>query len=86
MAQATCRVTPALQDAIEGAAEEAGLFRSDVIRRALVYYVNRNPDELEALAGCDLRGVRSVGSGEKSRNRSETSADRPGVYDPVGDR
>jgi hypothetical protein len=50
MAQATCRVTDELDTAIDEAAAEAGLFRSEVMRRALLHYVETNPDGLEAFA------------------------------------
>lgn len=48
MAQASCRIRDELDDAFDAAAAEAGLFRSDLFRRALIRYVEQNPHEFEA--------------------------------------
>lgn len=57
MAQATCRVPPALDGALDEAADEIGLFRSDVMRRALLWYIKTNPDGLEVFDGRSVPGM-----------------------------
>ena len=49
MGQASCRIPPALDGVLDAAADETGLFRSDMMRRAVAFYAVANPDELEAL-------------------------------------
>lgn len=56
MAQATCRLPPSLENPLSEAVDEAGVFRSDLVRRALVLYMAVNPDELEAFAKNDVPG------------------------------
>lgn len=53
MGQASCRVPDALDSTLQAAADEMGVFRSDVIQRALIYYIQVNPHELDAFS----RGV-----------------------------
>jgi phosphoenolpyruvate-protein kinase (PTS system EI component) len=39
MGQASCRILDRLDQALQNAADKVGLFRSEVIRRALIYYI-----------------------------------------------
>lgn len=75
MAQATCRVPDRLNDAIDRAAEESGLFRSEIIRRALIWYLKENPDNLGVLEAAPQAGRSEAGENEPSS--------RP--YDPTRD-
>lgn len=73
MGQASCRIPDRLDTALQNAADEVGLFRSDVIRRALIYYIRTNPHDLEAF---------SKRSSKASQN-SEASQTLGGTYDPT---
>lgn len=78
MAQATCRIPPVLDDALDSAANEVGLYRSDLLKRALLHYITQNPDGLEVFASDDVAdGLRLLGGG----NISPTSD--PPNYDPL---
>lgn len=69
MGQASTRVPDAINDALQDAADELGVFRSDVIRAALVHYIRANPADLDAFSG----GIPT---------RRTTGSD---VYDPTRD-
>ncbi len=43
------RLPPRRADRLEAAIEETGSTQAELVRRALVYYINRNPDEIAAL-------------------------------------
>lgn len=91
MAQISCRVPEALDDAIEEAADEISLFRSDVIRRAVLYYIKMNPDNLDALAGPGVSGGnRTVSPGRTDSMNDQDDAGNGGrssrrPYDPMDD-
>lgn len=55
-----CRLPGRLSELLDEAAEERGLFRSEVTRRALRYYVGVNPDGLDAFAGVSAPGIRGI--------------------------
>jgi len=55
-----CRLPGRLSELLDEAAEERGVFRSEVTRRALRYYVGVNPDGLEAFAGASAPGIRGI--------------------------
>jgi len=55
-----CRLPGRLSELLDEAAEERGVFRSEVTRRALRYYVGVNPDGLEAFAGISAPGIRGI--------------------------
>lgn len=96
MGHVTCRVPDALSERYERGAEERGAFESEVIRRALRYYVEENPDGIRAFSrrdGADQGGREAV---EEARvdpaeaaetGRTSEAADTPEtpVYDPTGD-
>jgi len=74
MAQASCRVTPALDDALDAAADETGLFRSDLMRRAVIHYIHTNPDGLQAFSGEDVpQGVRPPRKSSKGQTYDPTT-------------
>lgn len=50
MGQASTRVPEAINDSLQEAADELGVFRSDVIRAALVHYIRVNPANLDAFS------------------------------------
>lgn len=86
MAQATCRLPPVLDEVLDEAVEEAGVFRSDLVRRALLHYVMANPDGIEAFARREL--PRLVGGGMSTPVRSKSSeagTETGSTYDPLGD-
>ena len=58
--RAQCRLPSRLNGLLEEAAEERGVFRSEVTRRALRYYVGVNPDEIEAFSGVSATGIRDI--------------------------
>ena len=55
-----CRLPGRLNELLEEAAEERGVFRSEVTRRALRYYVGVNPDGIEAFGGVSATGIRGI--------------------------
>lgn len=83
MAQATCRLPPVLDEVLNEGVEETGVFRSDLVRRAVVLYMTANPGELEAFAGADVP-ARFV-SGSMGSPARAASADGGATYDPVED-
>jgi len=58
--RAQCRLPNRLNGLLEEAADERGVFRSEVTRRALRYYVGVNPDEIEAFNGVSATGIRDI--------------------------
>lgn len=79
MSQVTCRVPPVVDDSIESAADEVGLFQSDLLKRALLHYIAENPDELGAFSGDELaKGIELLRGG-----RVAGRSGRSGTYDPT---
>ena len=67
-----------MDDALDAAANEVGLYRSDLLKRALLHYIEQNPDKLRAFAGGDVAdGIRLLGSGTFSQ------VEESPTYDPV---
>lgn len=96
MGHVTCRVPDALSEQYERGAEERGAFESEVIRRALRYYVEENPDGIRAFSGRGGAGQGGREAVEEARvdpaeaaetGRASEPADTPEtpVYDPTGD-
>ena len=48
------RVPESLSECIEEASRSTGAFRSEIVRRALRYYISENPDDLEVLEADQL--------------------------------
>lgn len=48
------RVPESVSECIEEASKSAGVFRSEVIRRALRFYINENPDDLDVFEADQL--------------------------------
>lgn len=87
MTQATCRLPPVLDEVLDEAVEEAGVFRSDLVRRALVLYMRANPDEIGVFARRELpAGFVGGGMGAPARSgASEAGTETNSTYDPVED-
>jgi metal-responsive CopG/Arc/MetJ family transcriptional regulator len=100
MGHLTCRVPDTLSEQYERAVEERGAFRSEIVRRALRYYAQENPDEIRAFTAESGRthGAAQGGRGEVEEARvdpaeaaetgrgSETGDTRRSpVYDPTED-
>ena len=51
MSTTTCRLPDPLSKRLETAAEERGAFQSEIVRRAIRYYVSENPDQIRAFTG-----------------------------------
>lgn len=100
MGHVTCRVPDSLSERFERGAEERGAFESEIIRRALRYYVEENPDGLRAFTAESGRthGVAQGGRGEVEEarvdpaevaetGRANETGDTRGssVYDPTED-
>jgi hypothetical protein len=79
MAQATCRIRANLDEILDDAAEEAGAFRSDIIRRALNHYAATNPDGLRAFDGW------TPNAGRPSSRDGDDRDGEGGPYDPTAD-
>jgi len=56
MGHVTCRVPDALSEQYERGAEEKGAFQSEIVRRALRYYAQKNPDGIRAFTAVSSRG------------------------------
>lgn len=70
MAQVSCRVPSEVDDALQAAANEQGVFKADIVRRAIVYYVKQNPHGFEVY----------------SEGRSQSQSEDGGrIYDPMRD-
>lgn len=83
MAQCTCRISEDVNELFDEAVEETGLFRSDLIRRAVLYYMTSNPDGFQTFDVLDV----PKGAG-KSVNTLETRDQQrlpDGTYDPTAD-
>lgn len=75
----SCRLPEPLAEQIDTAARRSSSLRSEVLRRAVRYYVKENPDDLPVLrdATNDTNGNSTPPNSEKRKNRS--------VYDPIDD-
>lgn len=63
------------------ASDSEGRFRSDLIRRALGYYIRKNPDGIKALAG----DSNIVGPRKAKSTTHHQHTEVHGVYDPLED-
>lgn len=79
MGHVTCRVPDALSEQYERGAEERGAFESEIVRRALRYYVEENPDEIRAFTAASgrTRGSSSA-SGRGGREAVDEARVDPG--------
>jgi hypothetical protein len=97
MAQTSCRTPEQLNDWYERAAEERGVFKSEVVREALWFYARENPDEI-AVSGVGTTENReeeragdpdrTTPAGESTQSGSSGEGGRSrsvGVYDPTGE-
>lgn len=70
MTQVSCRVPAEVDDALQAAANEQGVFKADIVRRAIVHYIKENPDGFEVY----------------SEGRSQSPSKEDGrIYDPMSD-
>jgi len=82
-----CRLPGRLSELLDEAAEERGVFRSEVTRRALRYYVGVNPDGLEAFAGISAPGIRGIDRSNTvgSVPEAEPASEAVSVVDTAGE-
>jgi predicted DNA-binding protein len=80
MAQTNCRIPDELNAAFENAADERGLFRSEVHRRALRHYASANPDEFAA-----FERYNRVNGGNESAESKKSGAGDPDRPTPAGE-
>lgn len=89
MNTATCRLPDRESDVVEQAAEERGAFKSEIVRRAIRYYINQNPDGIRAFsAGSGGRRSKQSGSEAGQGEPAEETVDEAavsggGTYDPT---
>jgi len=71
-------------DRLEAAADERGVFQSELIRRAVRLYIKENPDGIRAFTG---GSAQNRNSGQKAVDEAEADIDRPAstTYDPTED-
>jgi len=77
----SCRLPAALGEQLDSAAAENNAFRSELVRRAIRYYVRENPDSLDIFD-------QARDSPTASRATKQTDSDQSGgndPYDPVED-
>lgn len=73
METSTCRLPGKLSDRLDQAAEERGAFESEIVRRAIRFYIEQNPD-----------GIRAFTAGSAGRQAS-TPTGGNGGREAVGD-
>lgn len=70
MTQVSCRVPAEVDEALQTAANQQGVFKADIVRRAIVHYIKQNPDGFEVY----------------SENTSQSQSVEEGpIYDPSQD-
>ncbi|MFC7047026.1 ribbon-helix-helix domain-containing protein [Halobacteriaceae archaeon GCM10025711] len=87
----SCRLPKALGEQLDSAAAENNAFRSELVRRAIRYYVRENPDGLDVLDQSQRRRARSRSTNSEensttSRPERTTATDQSGTgspYDPT---
>jgi len=90
METSTCRLPEKLSDRLDRAAEERGAFESEIVRRAIRFYIDENPDGIRAFTSGPRGGNPSSGSGVDSGGAVEDGSGGNGmewdlsrVYDPM---
>lgn len=73
--QVNCRVPDGLGERIDEAADEQMNFRSEVVRRAIKWYIAENPDDITAFS----RTGRTSRAGHEEAEVDVES----GIYDPA---
>ncbi|WP_191453371.1 ribbon-helix-helix domain-containing protein [Halogeometricum sp. CBA1124] len=72
------RIPRGLDEALEAACQSERVFRSEIIRRALRYYFEQNPDGIELAAS-----ARGEKGNQSSPNRGALGLATEEAYDPV---
>lgn len=85
MGHVTCRVPDALSEQYERGAEERGAFQSEIVRRALRYYAQENPDGIGAFTAVSSRGRGSSTTGRQG-GREEVEQARVDPSEVVEER
>lgn len=78
----SCRLPAALGEQLDSAAAKNGSFRSELVRRAIRYYLRENPDEIDVLAR-QSRGAAAQPSKGSSAMDNRSRSKSP--YDPMED-
>lgn len=74
MAQISCRLSDPLNEMYEKAARERGVFKSEIVREALRYYVRENPRGLRAFPDHTRQEQRNRTNGGRSGSKTVTEA------------
>jgi len=75
----SCRLPAALGEQLDSAAAENNAFRSELLRRAIRYYVRENPDGLDVLD--QSRDSPTSSRAKKPTNTDQSRTNTP--YDPT---
>jgi len=78
----SCRLPAALGEQLDAAAAENGSFRSELVRRAIRYYLRENPDEIDVFAQ-QSRHAAAQSDKESSTESNRSQYNSP--YDPTED-
>lgn len=84
MKTVSCKIPRSMGAKLEAATAERDVFRSELLRAAIRYYVAANPDgytSFEKESGGHVRGEKESNSTHRQRE-SESLSDR-GLYDPM---
>lgn len=81
----SCRLPERLDDRVEAATRERGVFQSELIRRSIEFYISENPDGIQAFAEGSARSRGGTPDDQRSgqEGADEPEADMSGVYDPT---
>ena len=80
----SCRLPAALGEQLDSAAAQNNAFRSELVRRAIRYYVRENPDGLDILdqplpTNSERSEASSLGNNETASDQSRANT----PYDPT---
>jgi len=71
----SCRLPERLDDRVEAATRERGVFQSELIRRSIEFYISENPDGIQAFAEGSARS--------RGGTPDDQRPDMSGAYDPT---
>lgn len=71
----SCRLPERLDDRVEAATRERGVFQSELIRRSIEFYISENPDGIQAFAEGSARS--------RGGAPDDQRPDMSGAYDPT---
>lgn len=75
MYSTSCRLPESLNDRLKAAARERGVFRSELMRHAVEFYISENPDGIQAFTEGSARS--------RGGTPDDQGPDMSGVYDPT---